>query len=271
MSKTISIVIFGSTGDLTHRKLIPALYNLEVEGNLPDKVNIIAVGRRDYNDEIYIEQLKNSVNEFSRFKINESLWDKFKTRIKYLKMNYSVNEDFKILKSYLDNLNSKENNQYIYYLAVSPEHFEPIVTNLKEYGLGEMPNFHPRLVIEKPFGSNLETAKLLNERIVQVFSEENTYRIDHYLGKEMLQNIMVIRFSNLMFEPLWNNKYIERVVINSSETIGIGTEETTSKTLELLEMVQSHLLQLVSLIAMEKPKTLNTNDIRDEKIKVLKH
>lgn len=271
MSKTISIVIFGSTGDLTHRKLIPALYNLEVEGNLPDKVNIIAVGRRDYNDEIYIEQLKNSVNEFSRFKINESLWDKFKIRIKYLKMNYSVNEDFKILKSYLDNLNSKENNQYIYYLAVSPEHFEPIVTNLKEYGLGEMPNFHPRLVIEKPFGSNLETAKLLNERIVQVFSEENTYRIDHYLGKEMLQNIMVIRFSNLMFEPLWNNKYIERVVINSSETIGIGTRGNYFENFGIIrDMVQSHLLQLVSLIAMEKPKTLNTNDIRDEKIKVLK-
>lgn len=271
MSNAITLVIFGSTGDLTHRKLIPALYNLEVERNIHSKLNIIAIGRRDYSNTDYISELKKSVNEHSRFKINEELWNKFSQKIKYLKMNYSISEDFQILKNYLDELNSNENNQHIYYLAVSPEHFEPIVNNLKKYDLGKMQHLSPRLVIEKPFGRNLETAKLLNERIVQVFKEENTYRIDHYLGKEMLQNIMVIRFANQMFEPVWNNKYISRVVINSSETIGIGSRGNYFENFGIIrDMVQSHLLQLLSLIAMEKPKSLKTNDIRDEKIKVLK-
>ena len=166
---------------------------------------------------------------------------------------------------------NKEENQFIYYLAVSPEHFEIIINNLKEYGLEKINNLNPRLVIEKPFGKNLKTAKLLNEKIVSVFGEENTYRIDHYLGKEMLQNIMVIRFSNQFFEPVWNNKYIKRVIINSMETIGVGSRGNYFENFGIIrDMVQSHLLQLLSLIAMEKPKSLNTNDVRDEKIKVLK-
>ena len=271
MNKAISLVIFGATGDLTHRKLIPALYNLEYEGILPENLNVIAIGRRDYDTTMYTDIMKKSTNDFSRFKMDDNVWAKFSKKLEYLKMNYSLEEDFKLLKDRLDSLNSKNDKQNIYYLAVSPDHFEPIVSSLDKYGLGETNQTHPRLVIEKPFGSDLESAKLLNERIVQVFSEANTYRIDHYLGKEMLQNIMVIRFSNLMFEPIWNNKYINKITINSSETIGIGSRGNYFENFGIIrDMVQSHLLQLISLVAMEEPKSLDTNDVRDEKIKVLK-
>ncbi|MCK9470611.1 MAG: glucose-6-phosphate dehydrogenase [Bacilli bacterium] len=270
-TKTISLVIFGSTGDLTHRKLMPALYNLEFEGNLPENINVIAIGRRDYNDDIFRNEVKESIHKYSRLKLNENAWDKLSKKIKYLKMDYSNQSDYAILKEYLDNHSDNHDSQNIFYLAVSPEHFEPIVSSLKIYGLGETDTKHPRLVIEKPFGSDLASAKFLNDRIVEVFSEENTYRIDHYLGKEMLQNIMVIRFSNIMFEPVWNNKFIKKVIINSSETIGIGSRGNYFENFGIIrDMVQSHLLQLMSLIAMDKPKSLKTNDIRDEKIKVLK-
>jgi len=270
MGKIYTLVIFGSTGDLTKRKLIPALYNLEVQNSLPENFQIICIGRRNYTNLDYISFLKDAVKEYSRFPIKINVWDKFSKRINYLLMNYTDNNAYHVLKNYLDSIN-KEENQFIYYLAVSPEHFEIIINNLKEYGLEKINNLNPRLVIEKPFGKNLKTAKLLNEKIVSVFGEENTYRIDHYLGKEMLQNIMVIRFSNQFFEPVWNNKYIKRVIINSMETIGVGSRGNYFENFGIIrDMVQSHLLQLLSLIAMEKPKSLNTNDVRDEKIKVLK-
>lgn len=271
IEKTISLVIFGGTGDLTHRKLIPALYNLESEKVLPRNLNIIAIGRRPLTDIDYIDEAKQSVEKYSRLKIKADLWNAFSHKIKYLQMNYNIDSDYLLLKNYLNKNNQSTNSQYIYYLAVSPEHFEPIITNLKNYGLGETEQQQPRVVIEKPFGSNLNSAKFLNKKIVEVFSEANTYRIDHYLGKEMMQNIMVIRFSNIMFEPIWNNKYIEKVIINSAETLGIGSRGGYFENFGIIrDMVQSHLLQLVSLIAMEKPRSLNNNDIRDEKIKVLK-
>lgn len=271
INKTISLVIFGATGDLTHRKLMPALYKLELEGTSPNNLNIVAIGRRDYNNEVYINEIKDSFNKYTKIQINNQVFEKFSKKIKYLQMDYSTDADYNILKTYLDEQNVNGDMQNIFYLAVSPEHFENIVKSLKNHGLGETNVNHPRLVIEKPFGSDLASAQFLNDRIVEVFSEENTYRIDHYLGKEMLQNMMVIRFSNIMFEPVWNNKYIKKVIINSSETIGIGSRGNYFENFGIIrDMVQSHLLQLMSLIAMDRPKSLKTNDIRDEKIKVLK-
>lgn len=263
MNKTISLIIFGATGDLTHRKLMPALYNLGNENLLPKNLTVIAIGRRDFNDNSYREDIKASIDKYSRLHLKDKLWNEFSKKIKYLKMNYSNLDEYEILKSSLpsDSLN-------IFYLAVSPEHFVQIVNSIKSYDLGIN---QARLVIEKPFGRDLTSAKLLNTKIQEVFSEENIYRIDHYLGKEMLQNIMVIRFSNILFEPVWNNKYIEKIIINSSETIGIGSRGNYFENFGIIrDMVQSHLLQLMSLIAMDKPKSLKTNDIRDEKIKILK-
>lgn len=271
LNKTISLIIFGATGDLTHRKLMPALYKLELEGSSPINLNIVAIGRRTYSNEVYINELKESFNKYTKIKIDNEVFNKFSKKIKYLQMDYTNDVDYNILKTYLDSQNTNGDMQNIFYLAVSPEHFETIVKSLKNHGLGETNVNHPRLVIEKPFGSNLASAQFLNDRIVDVFSEENTYRIDHYLGKEMLQNMMVIRFSNIMFEPVWNNKYIKKVIINSSETIGIGSRGNYFENFGIIrDMVQSHLLQLMSLIAMDRPKSLKTNDIRDEKIKVLK-
>ncbi len=264
--KSLSFIIFGATGDLTKRKLIPAFYNLELTGELIEDINIVAIGRRDYTNDEYLNILKEAAKKYSRASINNNIWDNLKTKINYLKMDYTVNDDYDLLKAELDKYQSEK----IYYLAVSPEHFTPIVNNLKSHGLGETKNEHPKIVIEKPFGSNLETAKILNQSIVDVFSEENVYRIDHYLGKEMLQNIMVIRFSNLMFEPVWNNNYIKKVIINSSETIGIGTRGNYFENFGIIrDMLQSHLLQLISLVAMEKPISLDNNEIRNKKIEIL--
>lgn len=266
--KSISLVLFGATGDLAKRKLLPALYSLQKEGQLPTNIDIIAIGRRQYTLIQYHEEVIQAISNFSRFKLDEESKKLFLEKVNYLELDYSKDDNFEILANYLSN---KRNSQKIYYLAVSPEHFEPIVVNLKKYGLGETSSSHPRVVIEKPFGSNLPSAIELNNKIIDVFSEANTYRIDHYLGKEMMQNIMVIRFANLMFEPIWNNQFIKQIQINSSETIGIGTRGNFYESFGAIrDMVQSHLLQLVSLITMDEPTSLNNNDIRNEKIKILK-
>lgn len=268
INNNFTLVIFGATGDLTKRKLLPALYNLEVENNLPKNIKVYAIGRRNYSQEDYSNLSKESIDKFSRIKTDNSVWEKFIPKIEYLKMDYNNESEFSILKEKIKN---NQNSQIIYYLAVTPDHFELIINSLNKFGLGESKTNKPRLVIEKPFGSNLETAKCLNEKITKVFSEKNTYRIDHYLGKEMLQSIMVIRFSNAFFEPIWNSEHINKVIINSSETIGINSRGNYFENFGIIrDMVQSHLLQLMSLIAMEKPKTLEVNDVRDEKIKVLK-
>lgn len=267
-----TLVIFGGNGDLTYRKLLPAIYNLSHDQVLTNNVNIISIGRRDYTDEMYHEEIYKALKQYSRFKVNNDIWNLLKKKIHYYQMNFLDNEEYSALNQYLKDLDQKEKTEgkRIYYLAVAPEYFEKIVTNLHQQKMHKITDTWPRVVIEKPFGRNLTSAKYLNEKIVSAFSEENVYRIDHYLGKEMLQNIMVIRFANALFEPLWGNKYIEQVQITASETIGVESRgEYYDHSGAMRDMAQSHLLQLLCLIAMEQPESLEPNAIKNEKIKVM--
>jgi glucose-6-phosphate 1-dehydrogenase len=266
-------VIFGGTGDLTHRKLMPSLYNLHYQNMLPDNFAIVSVGRRTYSDEEYTAQLKKSVQRFSRFPMEDEVWSKLEAKIHYVKFNFDEDEGYIDLDNELKEIDNKYNTQgnRIYYLAVSPDYFEVIVDKLDKNNMTlEAPGIK-RLVIEKPFGKNLESAEFLNKKITDVFTEKNIFRIDHYLGKEMIQNIMVLRFSNTIFESVWNNRYIDNIQISSSEIVGVenrgGYYETAGA---LKDMIQNHMLQLLTLTAMEPPVNLETESIRDEKVKVLR-
>jgi glucose-6-phosphate 1-dehydrogenase len=266
-----SLVIFGGTGDLTHRKLLPAIYNLAKQEMLPKKFSLVAIGRQDKTNEDYREETYQAIKKHSRFKLDDKIWEQLKEHIYYHVMDFTNPNGYKDLNLFLNELDEEHltNGNRVYYLAVAPDYFETIVQNI-DISIEHAEDAWQRVVIEKPFGRDLDSAIQLNETIVDVFTEENTYRIDHYLGKEMLQNIMVIRFANLLFEPLWNNQYIEQVQISSSETLGVekrgGYYEHSGA---IRDMVQSHLLQLMSLIAMDKPDELTPNAIRDKKVKVL--
>jgi glucose-6-phosphate 1-dehydrogenase len=266
-----TLVIFGGTGDLAHRKLLPAIYNLAVEGLLPDAFNLVAVGRRKQTTDAYRTEIYEAVSTYSRFKMDEAIWNLIKNKIYYYEMDFTKEAGYVELNQFLTELEQLKQTSHsrIYYLAVSPDYFEVIVDHIhlcfKDQKQGSQ-----RVVIEKPFGKDLASAKQLNDKIVSVFQEENTYRIDHYLGKEMLQNIMVIRFANSLFEPIWNNQYIEQVQITSNETLGVETRGQYYETSGAIrDMVQSHLLQLLSLIAMDRPYDLGAESIRDKKVKVL--
>jgi glucose-6-phosphate 1-dehydrogenase len=240
---------------------------------LPDNFAIVAVGRRDYSEADYREHLKKSVEPFSRFPMEEEVWDSLEQKIHYAKFNFDEDQGYVDLDNQLKELDKRydtEGNR-IYYLAVAPDYFEVIVDKLDEHDMTLKSQGIKRLVIEKPFGKDLESAEFLNQKISSVFSEKNIYRIDHYLGKEMIQNIMVLRFSNAIFESVWSNKYIDNIQISSSETVGVenrgGYYETAGA---LKDMIQNHMLQLLTLTAMEPPANLETESIRDEKVKVLR-
>ncbi|HEY9060349.1 MAG TPA: glucose-6-phosphate dehydrogenase [Pseudobacteroides sp.] len=267
------MTIFGGTGDLTHRKLIPALYNLFHEGMLPQGFLVVGVGRKDKNHESYREELKASVEKHSRFKLNKDVWELFSQKIHYYRMEITHSEDYDGLKSYLNSLDtsfSTEGNR-LYYLSVAPSFFETVTCNLHAFGMAENNSSWQRLIIEKPFGHDLKTAQYLNKIISEVFPQENIFRIDHYLGKEMLQNILVIRFGNAMFESFWNSRYIENIQITSSETLGIKNRaDYYDSSGALRDMLQNHMLQLLALVAMEPPASIDAKSIRDEKIKLLR-
>lgn len=266
-------VIFGGTGDLTHRKLIPAIYNLHYEGRLPEHFAVVAIGRRDKTQEEYSNDLYQAVKTHSRFQMDDEVWASLVTRIYYYQMDFTDEATYPSLKGKLEELQQVHHTKgnQIFYLAVAPEYFEPIVKNLKQHLLDRSKERWQRVVIEKPFGRDLKTAIALNETIVDAFSEENTYRIDHYLGKEMLQNLLVIRFGNILFEPLWNKEYIEQIQLSSSETLGVEKRGPYyEQSGAIRDMVQSHMLQMLSLIAMERPSNLSPEAIRDAKVEVLK-
>jgi len=268
-----TFVIFGGTGDLSHRKLLPALYNLSKEMLLPNDFALVTVGRRDYTDSEYRKEVYESIHQFSRYQLEEDIWNQLKNKIYYKQMDFTNQDDYQDLKIYLTNIDLLHNTlgNRIFYLAVSPEYFDIIVANLKRNEMNISKDSFNRVVIEKPFGKDLKSAQYLNQKIVDTFGEESTYRIDHYLGKEMLQNMMVIRFANRLFEPVWNRDYIEQIQISSSETLGVETRGNYyDSSGAIRDMVQSHMLQLLSLVTMEKPKNLNAESIRDEKVKVLR-
>lgn len=265
-NKSYELVIFGGTGDLACHKLIPALYNLHQQGKLPQQLTISAIGRRYNSEREYFHQIRQSVEEFSRLGLEINSWEEFKKKINYLQFDIKKDQGYKNLKMKLNS-----NAYHIFYLAVAPDFFDLIVEKIKKHGLNNNQTQVARLVIEKPFGHNLKSARRLNEKIINVFPEKDIFRIDHYLGKEMLQNIMVIRFGNSIFEPLWNNKYIDNIQIISTESNGVGDRAGYyDQAGALKDMVQNHMMQLLTLTAMEPPVNMETKSIRDEKVKILK-
>jgi glucose-6-phosphate 1-dehydrogenase len=266
-------VIFGGTGDLTNRKLMPSIYNLYRKDLLPDKFALVSVGRREYSMDEYRNEIKGSIEKFSRTSIDENTWERMKSRLFYVSLNFEDDDGYFRLREFLDETDRTYHTagNRIYYLAVSPQYFEIIANKLESHNMALGCCGIKRIVIEKPFGKDLASAEYLNNTLTRVFKEENIYRIDHYLGKEMIQNIMVLRFSNPVFEQLWNNKYIDNIQISSNEIVGVenrgGYYETSGA---LKDMMQNHMFQLLALTAMEPPVNLDTGSVRDEKLKVLR-
>ncbi len=265
------LTIFGASGDLTQRKLVPALYQLKKEGRLPAEMTIVGVARRDWSHEYFREQMRQGIEEFSDGIGKEELWQDFAEGLFYCSGNMDQAESYNKLKSFLEELDGKRGTMgnRVFYLAVSPKFFPPGIKQLGAAGMLKEPLKH-RLVIEKPFGKDLSSAQVLNNIVKNVCREEQVYRIDHYLGKETVQNLMVFRFANAIFEPLWNRNYVDNIQITVAETVGVeeraGYYETAGA---LRDMVQNHLLQLFCLTAMEAPNGINADSIRGEKVKVL--
>jgi glucose-6-phosphate 1-dehydrogenase len=267
------MVLFGATGDLAKRKLFPALYGLFRSGHLPEQFAVIGVGRSELAQSELQTLLRTSIDQFCRLSIrDEQEWTRFVSHFDYLALDVKDSGTYQKL---VERVADKErtygvNGNRLFYLAVAPELFGSISINLKECGLTNTRGWK-RLVIEKPFGKDLESAKALNEKIQQSFAEEEIYRIDHYLGKEMIQNLEVIRFANTMFEPLWNNRYIDNVQITASETVGVEERAAYYEhSGALRDMVQNHMLQMLMMVCMEPPSRFKTEAIRDEKVKVLR-
>lgn len=274
-SQPCTLIIFGATGDLTHRKLIPALYNLWADGNLSSALTVLGFARREKSNAEFRAELKATATKFSRQKIDESLWEKFASSICYYQGSFGSIEQYVSLASTLDTLDARHGTggNRLFYLAASPKEFETILTNLKhsELSVSHAGSCWTRIIIEKPFGTDLVSARRLNSLVEGVCPEHSTYRIDHYLGKETAQNIMVLRFANALFEAVWNSRYIHHVQITASETIGVeGRANYYENAGALRDIVQNHLLQLLCLIAMEPPIDLDADSIRDEKVKVLR-
>jgi glucose-6-phosphate 1-dehydrogenase len=267
------MTIFGGTGDLAYRKLFPALYNLSCEHSLPNNFAIVAIGRMSMMDTEFRDSVRLSVSRYSRFEIKQEIWNQFVERIHYFQMDITEASSYIKLKDTLDSLGKiyKTNGNILYYMSVSPSFFKTITLNLKKNKMSENNGSWQRVIIEKPFGHNRKTATELNTALTNVFPSDNIFRIDHYLGKEMLQNLLVIRFGNAMFESIWNSRYIENIQITISETLGVENRaEYFDRSGTLKDMFQNHMLQLLALVAMEPPASLDSNSIRSEKIKFLK-
>ncbi|XID95854.1 glucose-6-phosphate dehydrogenase [Paenibacillaceae bacterium WGS1546] len=265
--------IFGATGDLARRKLFPALYSLYREGKLGERFAIVGLARRPRTDVQFRDDVCQSIREFARYKPGEQEdWDAFADRFTYLSLDTGNVEAFKRLREHTEALEAAYGipGNRLFYLALAPELFGSVSRNLRDGGLLESKGWH-RLVIEKPFGYDYPSAEKLNEEIRQVFKENEVFRIDHYLGKEMVQNIEVIRFANGFFEPLWNKNHIANVQITLAETVGVEDRGAYyDKSGALRDMVQNHMLQMLTMIAMEPPARLDPESIRDEKVKVLR-
>jgi len=267
------LTIFGASGDLTKRKLLPAIYELFNQMALPENFAILGIGRTELTDKEFRDQMENGILEYSENKM-ERVDKYFLDKLFYLSINTSDHNDYEKIKVCLASLDDKFNasGNFIYYLATPPSLYGLIPEYLGAVGLNKNENrggFQPRLIIEKPFGYDYESAIELNERLLRYFKEDQIYRIDHYLGKETVQNVLVTRFANGIYEPLWNRNYIHHVEITSAESIGVesrgGYYDSSGA---LRDMIQNHLMQLVGLVAMEPPSTFDSNSIRNEVVKV---
>lgn len=264
-----TIVIFGASGDLTHRKLVPALYNLFRKKRLSHETRIIGFARRPYNDATFRDGLQEALEEFSPATYDRALWESFAPMVTYFEGDLETDADFEQLARRLDDMDAWSTNR-LYYLATAPSYCDAIVRRLGRAGLADDRGGSCRIVIEKPFGRDLESARSLNEAIHLVFGEHQVFRIDHYLGKDTAQNILFFRFANTIFEPVWNRRYVDHVQITVSESVDVEHRAAFyDETGVLRDMFQNHLLQLYTLIAMEPPASFDADALRNEKVKVL--
>lgn len=266
-----TFIIFGASGDLTSRKLIPALYNLHRKQRLPEGTRIVGVSRTPYSHEEWRKELTATTEKFAGKNFDAELWAQFSQQIFYQPGDIGQIDDFHKLKAFLDELDGGQESVRVYYLSTAPRFYEPAIRHLGAVGLaGETDDSRRRVVIEKPFGTDLATAQALNEVVHQSFHEKQVYRIDHYLGKETVQNLLVLRFANTIFEPLWNRNYIDHVQITVAEEVEVGSRAGYYDSAGVMrDMVQNHLLQLLMITAMEAPVRYAADPVRDEKVKVL--
>ncbi|NLY00974.1 MAG: glucose-6-phosphate dehydrogenase [Rhodopirellula sp.] len=266
-----TIVIFGASGDLTSRKLIPALYELHRKGRLPKETRIVGFSRTPLAHDDWRNRLAESTARFIGDRFDASAWQAFAPSIFYHAGDIGNQEDFVSLQQFLAEVEGESRAERIYYLSTAPRFYEPAVAQLGKAGMAEQSAGVRRIVIEKPFGVDLASARQLNTSVHQVFNEEQIYRIDHYLGKETVQNVLVLRFANAIFEPIWNRNYIDHVQITAAEEVTIGHRAGYYDTAGLLrDMFQNHLLQLLTLTAMEAPSRFEADAVRDEKVKILR-
>jgi glucose-6-phosphate 1-dehydrogenase len=265
----VSIVIFGASGDLTQRKLVPSLFNLFLKERMPKQFRIVGYGNTAFTDEQFRAHLEEGMKEFASYQYGEKEWNDFASNLAYQQGRYTDLADFKKLGTLLKNWENDAGNR-IYYMATPPGIFPNIIDLLGLTDQLDEKNGWRRVVIEKPFGTDLESARSLNQQIHKALNERQIYRIDHYLGKETVQNILVSRFANTIFEPLWNRNYIDHVEITVAEQVGVEHRARFYDQVGVLrDMFQNHLLQLVSLVAMEPPVSFDATALRNEKVKVL--
>lgn len=270
------LVIFGASGDLTARKLIPALFNLSVDGLLPADFRLIGYGRKAIPDEEFRQSARSAIEEFSRRSMDDPVWAGVEKGIFYQAGGYDDLKAFEELAIKINEVQKSAGREFqlVFYVSTPPGVFEPIIENLGRSGLADrrvQGKLASKVIIEKPFGKDLASARELNRTLTRNFEESQVYRIDHYLGKETVQNLLVARFANAIFEPIWNREYVDCVQITVAESVGVGSRggyyEQSGAT---RDMIQNHTMQLLSLIAMEPPVSLDPESIRDEKVKVLK-
>jgi glucose-6-phosphate 1-dehydrogenase len=267
-----ALVIFGATGDLAHRKLLPAIYNLAHEGALPERFELIGVARRRNADEEFGESVRHSVERFSRRAPDRDVLTGMLSEVRYVSGSFEDSSVYRELGRILQEFDERHGEPLnrIFYLSTAPTFFPVICTELGRAGLEQVEGAQARAVIEKPFGYDLASARALNREVLDTFDESQIFRIDHYLGKETVQNLMALRFANALFEPVWNRNFIHEVQITAAEDIGIeGRAGYYDHAGALRDLVQNHMLQLLALLAMEPPAAFEANRLRDEKLKVL--
>ena len=269
MASSLSIVIFGASGDLTSRKLVPSLYRLFCKGRLPEETRIVGVARSALSDEQFRDKLADAAREFAKEDWQPPRWQAFARRLFYAAGDAAKPGGLERLQAWLRGA-EEAGGRRLYYLAVAPQLYPDIVTRLGEAGMSQEDGGWRRLVIEKPFGHDLASARALNRTLHAHFREDQIYRIDHYLGKDTVQNILVFRFANTLFEPVWNYNFIDHVQLHVAETVTVGQRgDYYDKAGVLRDMFQNHLLQLLTLVAMEAPSRFAADPLRNEKVKVL--